>query len=434
MKSIPLIIFLSLSITYRLNAQEQTSTNPLGEPSIAYDYPHAPVKERASVPADVYYQQGFWMQAENFKLSVGGDLEIDGRAFFTHTNENSDFSVRRARIQIEGTWGDFFGFNLIPLYRTGEFPEEGNEIRLQFAYIETLRPDYFRIRVGLFREPFSLEGLIPDLLLEFNERSLGIINFVHLDDMGVMFYGTLLNKKVEYGLAVVNGRGFHRDNGSQKEYSERLVFAPFLGSHKLFDQFFLGVSLSQSHQDECLTRRTFRTGEGTIFWEWTGLDDQSVDWNDHRKRWGCDFEWYYGSFMLRGEYLSFNWGEVESGPVAAHFDAHSAYIETAYVLTGEKKGRNQWVIPHADVPKGWGAWEIAARIETLSLDPDSLKKRIAKGTSRVQGFVLALNIYMTPYVALKIDWERYFFKEKVRVHHHWIEGESVLVGRLQGVF
>lgn len=395
-----------------------------------YEAPEAGLSQ-SHLPVKIYYNRGVWFKGGGNTLRIGGDLQVDGRAFFQYSNQPPNFRIRRARVVLEGTLQDTFGFFVAPLITTRD------PTTLQQAFIETIRPLYARFRFGLFKEPFSLEATRSDLLIDFNERSIGIINFLQIEDIGAMLFGSLWKGKLEYGMGVFNGRGRQLENNSKKEYVGRLVYAPFLGSKGLLDQFYLGISGSTSHQRENLTGFTFVTGADTIFWIWTGDDEFPTIWDDVRNRWGADFEWFYGSFACRAEYLGVDWGTIEQGSERAHFSAEHGYIEVTYLLTGEKKIRNELVVPKHNFNlctlKG-GAWEIVGRYEVLTLDPASLNKGIAIGTTEVKGFTLGLNLYFNPYVVTRIDWEYFHFKEKVRWEDHWITGESVLIGRLQAVF
>lgn len=385
---------------------------------------------KSKLPVKAYFDHGIWFEGGGNTLRVGGDIQIDGREYFQYSNQPPNFRIRRARMVLEGTLQDTFGFFVAPLFTR-------DVVIMHQVFIETIRPLYAKWRFGLFKEPFSLEGTRPDLLVDFNERSIGIVNFVQLEDVGIMLFGTFWKKKIEYGVGVFNGRGKLLENNSKKEYVGRVVYAPFLGSKSLLDQFYVGVSLSTSHQDENLTNLPFVTGADTIFWLWTGDGDTPTIWNDVRNRWGADFEWYYGSFACRAEYLGVDWGKIEQGCKEAHFSAEHGYIEVTYVLTGEKKVRNEFVIPKHNFDlctlKG-GAWEIAGRYQVLVLDSASLRKGIARGASEVKGFTLGLNIYFNPYVLSRINWEYLHFNNKVRWHDHWIKGESVFIARLQAVF
>lgn len=402
--------------------QTETVERSEGSPHQA-DSPHSAINLK--IPIDIYYERGFWMKGGGNKLRIGGDIQVDARSYLQHSNQPSNFRIRRARVVLEGTIQDYFGFSFVPYFFTHA------DTTFQYAYIETLKPSYARLRFGLFKEPISQQALRSDLLIEFNERSLGVINFIQGEDIGVMLFGSLWDEQLEYGIGIFNGKGRELENNSKKEYVGRLVFAPFLKTQGPFKVFYLGMSGSTSHQFEDLSERSFRTGADTIFWEW----EEGVRWDDVRNRFGADFEWLYGSFSLRGEYLSVDWGTVSRGPSQqAHFKANSAYIEACYILTGEKKERFKPVTPFSNFPNGLGAWELAGRYEYLNLDDSSLKRGLARGTSRVHGFVVGINLYPNSFMAFKVDWERYFFKNRVHLGKHKIDGESVILTRLQAIF
>lgn len=472
MKTLKLLICYALATAAAGFAQAPTppyetkfhSVRPLDK----HDAPKEEAKAK-EIPVHSHYDRGFWFSGGGNTLRVGGDMEIDGRYFLRHSNQESDFRIRRARIYLEGTWQDTFGFLVVPLFTSFD-----NVFFLQYCYIETLHPKYARLRFGLFKEPFSLEALRSDLLIEFNERSLIIQNFAQIEDYGVMVFGTFWNDKIEYSVGVFNGRGRRfLENNSKKEYVGRVVYAPFLGTHGILDQLYFGASASTSHQFENLNTFVFSTGPGTIFWRWTDVVERGflIRWDDERTRLGGDFEWFYGSFALRSEFLFVDYGNIYDRPADVyniyesfytgvspssqnsyissayisetrpayhrrhtHFHAHGGYMEATYILTGEKKERNKWVIPFHPYPCGWGAFEIAARYDRLELSREPLRKGFAIGTSRVDGFVLGVNNYWNAFVEAKIDWFYYRFKDRVKFNKHSIKGESVIIARVQGVY
>ena len=155
---------------------------------------------------------------------------------------------------------------------------------LHFAWLESQHLAYARFRVGLFKEPFSMEGLRSDQYWDFVERSLGVANFLQLEDVGAMLYGKFGESRIEYGVGVFNGRGRSTENNPDKEYVGRLVVAPFRGWAGLFDDLYVGVSASALGQEEVLGGGGFQTGAGTRFWRWSSGPDAVVDDDRVRRR------------------------------------------------------------------------------------------------------------------------------------------------------
>ncbi|MDD5412297.1 MAG: porin, partial [Methylobacter sp.] len=117
----------------------------------------------------------------NFKMAVGGRLQVDGQVSSTEGNRqnpqqlNDGLGVRRGRLHTEGT-----------LYKDFDFKFEYDFVRgsgttaagITDAWVEytALKPVSFT--VGQFKEPFSLESATSNRFLTFNERSLANNAFV----------------------------------------------------------------------------------------------------------------------------------------------------------------------------------------------------------------------------------------------------------------
>lgn len=384
--------------------------------------------------AQLSYKKGFYFKYGENTLLINGYVQADGYAFLRHSNEKSRFLIRRGRVNFEGSFQNSFR---VYISTNWTIPS----VNLNKAYVDTLGPKYARLTVGIFNEPFSLEALLPDEAVDFIERTPGTINFIQTQDAGIMVYGSVLEDRFNYAAGVFNGTGHFPENNSKKEYVSRIVLVPFLlEKDSFFNQTYLGFSGSSSHQRTNLSNTFFITGAGTKFWIW----DDFVSLDAVRNRTGADIEWFYGPLVIRAEYLYVNWGKIRKTDTHphrfAHFSAESAYLEALYILTGEKKIRNELVQPRSNVKlncdgwSGYGAWEVGLRYDILSLNPDALKKKLAKGSSRIHGIWAGVNWYLNPFFLVQVNWARYFFEDKIIINNHTIRGEQVLLGRFQGIF
>ncbi len=232
--------------------------------------------------AETIFDEGFWFVGKDDKLRIGGSGQLDGRFFPEDEDGDSHFLVRRARLFATGVLEEKWGYMVM-----GRWDQQTPN--LHFAWLESQHLPYARFRVGLFKEPFSMEGLHSDQYWDFVERSLGVANFLQLEDIGAMLYGKFGENRIEYGVGVFNGRGRSTENNPDKEYVGRLVVAPCRGWAALFNDLYVGVSASASGQEEVLGGGGFQTGAGTRFWRWSSGPDAVVD--DDRVRRGADLEW-----------------------------------------------------------------------------------------------------------------------------------------------
>lgn len=382
-----------------------------------------PEKKEKDKEAETIFDEGFWFVGKDDKLRIGTSGQFDGRFFLEHEDGDSNFLVRRARVYATGVLEDKFGYMVMGRW-------DQLTPNLHFAWLESQHLPWLRLRVGLFKEPFSMEGLHSDMYWDFVERSLGVANFLQLEDIGVMAYGKVWEDRIEYGVGVFNGRGRALENNPEKEFAARIVLAPF---HKLvdaLDQLYFGFSASVGGQDESLGGAGFSTGAGTRIWSWGA----GATVNEDRVRWGLDLEWIHGSFAVRAEYIDVDWGSVVRGAASEEFDGSGWFVEGSWIVTGEDKRRNKPVLPKVSfqpLEGNWGAWEIVARYEALRLDEDVRAAAIATGTDEVHGATLGVNVYFNRHMALKINLQYLRFDDPVRIGSRDNDEEFVLTFRFQ---
>lgn len=369
--------------------------------------------------------EGMWLKGFGETMRIGGYLQIDSYIFPNPNEGLFEFLVRRARFYVTGEIEGLFGYMFQARWDRLKDPT------LHYAYVDTLVPKYARVRVGLFKEPFGLEAEYSDLYLTFINRSLFTINYLQIEDVGVMLFGSLLDKSLEYGVGIFNGRGRHHENNQQKEYVGRLVWSPFHCQDSVLKKLYLGVSFSTGHQDEtCLDN--FITGVFTPFWKWK----KHVEVHHARNRWGGDISWYHGPASVMTEWIHVDWGDLHHRSKTERFTGYGWYAEAAYVITGETKPRNALLIPTqpVDFRCHWGAWELAARYQMFHADKKVLDAGFAKGANAVEGFTLGVNWYLNRLMVFRFNWERLHFNKKIKIRSHFVHQQSAILLRLQAEF
>ena len=144
----------------------------------------------------------------------------------------SQFDVPRLRLSLSGgvyrPWLRY-GFQ-VELSRSGG--ESGS--RIKDATIE-FRPTGTPIRIvgGQFKAPFGLQQLTSSGRLQFVDRAITDNKFNPGRDMGVLFGGTALDRKVGYDLGLFNGAGESvRQNNRSHLWAARVFLDP-LGPYTL---------------------------------------------------------------------------------------------------------------------------------------------------------------------------------------------------------
>lgn len=104
----------------------------------------------------------------------------------------------------------------------------------------------------------------------------------------------------------------------------------------------------------------------------------------------------YGSFHAMAEYLN----HTAEQDIASDIDTTAFAIEAGYLLTGEslkwQKGYTSGITPNSK----YGAWQVAARFETIEIDPgSSLEDEFDK-------FTLGINYYPTQNTRLMLNYDQ----------------------------
>lgn len=375
-------------------------------------------------------KEGFALLSSSFEtLRFGGYLQLDGRFFYGENQPKSTFLVRKARIFMTGTLYDTFGFMLMPRW------DNENIFNLQYAWLDTLRPSWFRLRFGLFKKPFSLEALKIDLFRNFAETSLIIRNYINIVDLGIEAYGELFSDRLAYSFGFFNGRGRELDNNNNKEMVGRLVYTLF--TSKTFGDAYLGFSGAFGRKDEDLSGTEFVTETFTPFWQWTDNPNHPVEVHSSIYHLGMDFEWLIGSFYVSAEFLYTNLGKIHKNHSSQIFRGNGGYAEMTYILTGEEKPRNAPLYPknNFDPCKDhWGAWEIAFRYEIFYASKKMIEEGFAKGANYLHGPQFGINWYLNPRILFRLDTEYLWFNRAFLLNSHHFRYEIYSILRAQAVF
>ncbi len=403
----------------------ENSTRALGY-SVGYENPY----HHNNLAIAYNLQEGFVLIHSPIEsMNIGGFLELDGLFFIGEDQPKSTFLIRRARIFMTGELYNVCRYMIQPRWDRHE------NFDLAYGWLETLHPFWARLRMGLVKEPFSLEALKFDLFRNFNELSLVIRNYCLIFDIGIMAYGDIFTDRIDYSLGFFNGRGRRLDNNNNKEMVGRLVLKLLASSS--YGSLYLGFSGATGKFDEVLSGTEFVTQTFNPFWIWRDNSEHPVENHDTRIRLGMDLEWLAGSFYVSAEYLYTSWGKIRMGDQSAQFHGQGGYAECAYILTGEDKPRNGPLYPkhNFDPCKNhWGAWEIGARYQIFYASKKMITIGFAKGANFLHGPIFGLNWYLNPRVAIKLDGQYLWFNRTLINKCHKFRNETSFICRAQAVF
>jgi phosphate-selective porin OprO/OprP len=366
-------------------------------------------------------RSGFALKSDdgNFILRFQGLIQADGR-FYTGSGANaanysaatagsvgvSQFLLRRVRPILAGTIYQNFDFFLQPDFG-------GNAAAIYDAYLDVKPITYFNVRGGKFKQPLGLERLQTDSFLTFAERGLPS-DLLAQRDTGVELYGGFFGNALTYQASFTNGvadGGFtpDSDTNNAKDGALRVFALPFKNSGVASLQG-LGVGLAGSYTAENTNIPTFKTAAGqTTFFSYNA----ATSFNGEHSHLAPQANYYWGPLGIYGEYAQSN-QVAQLARVKSRLSDDAWQVAASWVLTGEKAsytGVNPTknFDPHAGT---WGAWEVAARVQQLQIDPDTFRLGFANAqtaTSRATGYTVGLNWYLNRFVKLVADYEETWF-------------------------
>lgn len=335
----------------------------------------AKTEETKTGPGDfkVFWKDGPRLETNDgsFKLKLGGRINSDWAAITEDddvkdavgTVENGT-EFRRARLYLEGEMYDQVEFKL-------QYDFAGGDAAFKDVYVGlTDLPYVGGVRVGQFKEPFSLDELTSANYITFMERGLSNA-LVPSRGTGVMLRDAVLGERVTWAVGAFKDSDDFGDRISDGEfnYTGRLTGLPWYedGGKRLVH---LGAAYSYRNPNDDQVRFRSRP-EVHIAPYFVNTDLIPAD---NYQLVGTEAALVLGPASLQGEYVY--------APVEANGGNDPGfrgwYVYGSYFLTGESRayktadGAFDKVKPArpflwGDQP-GLGAWEVALRYSSLDLD------------------------------------------------------------------
>jgi phosphate-selective porin OprO and OprP len=334
----------------------------------------------------VQWKDGFRVDNDEagHSLKFGGRIQADFAAYDEDDSlsglgfeDGSEF--RRARLFFSGTLYDKIEFKAQYDFADGSAAEPKD---LYIGFLDLGPLDV--LRVGHFKEPFSLEELTSSKYVTFMERALPVEAFSPARNTGVMV-GSGADRWTWAAGAFHDSDDSAASTGDEINLSGRVTFLPF------FDEdsgslFHVGLSATdrssnsdslrfRSRPESHLSPRVVDTGT------FGGDGYQALD---------LELAFVAGRFSAQSEYIQATTDGVGGGDP----DFDSFYVYGSFFLTddhrsydagdgafGRTKPSNPWG------PDGSGAWELAVRYSTLDLTDAGILG------GEVDDITLALNWY-----------------------------------------
>jgi phosphate-selective porin OprO/OprP len=393
---------------------------PTAETSPTADAPVAAAPEEDGKTLRAHWDQGLCFETGDgqFRLKVGGRVmfdaaHIDGPNYWEiggpAIDENDGTEFRRLRLRFSGdVYQDY-------IYKA-EVDFAGNDVEIIDAYVGMRNVPYVgTVQVGQFSEPMGLEALTSSSDITFMERSMATQALIPYRSRGLAASRSLLGQRLTLAVGVFNG-GLEQDN--HWSVTGRVTGTPYYADE---GRRVLHLGLAASHRNPeseygfyahpgaHLADRHLNSGE---------LPADAVD------LWAAEAAFVWGPFSVQGEFIR---ADVSFLPEARsvtffdldkrlrlhdrHFDGF--YVQAGYFLTGEQRsydpetGAFGRVVPRRAFDLhggGWGAWELAARYDELSLDDFDFRSGVIGGSGR--SLTAGVNWYLTPTTRLMLNYVR----------------------------
>jgi phosphate-selective porin OprO and OprP len=387
------------------------------------------------IPLKASFGPGFQLQTEDerFRLQIHYESQVEGR-IWEQTHEipaNSGIYLPRQRI--------FFNGNITPPIEYELAINRGlNNINLLNAFINLHFDDRFEVRFGRFFTPVLYEQYaVSNYWLLTPERSLFATNLGLNRQIGLMAWGYLFDKRLDYAAGVFNGsRNSFENLSNGVELTGYLNARPFQDSEALgFAKFLnVGASVGFGHQDQPPSPASLRIGAGSPDTNTPGpatvpfliLNPDVVE-QGGRVVGSTHAAYYFRGLSLLGEW-DYGFGGYASSahpsPVRVPFSGY--YVAAGYFLTGEQVEQRTRVKPLRPlVPlnkgdeRGLGAWEVVGRVSELRLSEKIFTSGFADPNVWSNSAVtteVGMNWYWNDYVKFYIFWLHGEFGNPVQFH------------------
>ncbi len=341
-----------------------------------------------------YWKEGIHLDSTDhtFRVKIGGRMQNDW-AFITEDQDIKDSfgslangtEFRRARLYLSGLLYDQIEFKF-----QYDFAEGDVDFKDVYMGLTDL-PVVGGLRIGHFKEPFSLEKLTSSNYITFMERGLPSALFPSRST-GFMLHNHALNQRVTWAVGAFKGSDNFGDRTSDGEFNftGRLTALPWYQDN---GRYLVHLGLAYSYRNPNDNQVRFRARPEVHLAP--RFVDTSTLTADNLQMVGLEGAIVYGPASLQGEYTHATVDTAGGNPQLGGF-----YVYGSYFLTGENrnykssKGAFERIRPARNFHYGsWtapGAWEIAARYSHIDLNDQG------SAGGRLDDLTLGLNWYLNP--------------------------------------
>ena len=348
----------------------------------------------------VYWKEGLNLNTEDgsFKLKIGGRLMTDW--FWSSEDDDIKANIgeqedgvefRRARLYFSGDIYDNVEYKL-------QLDFEGGDADFKDAYLALTDLPIGKLKIGDFKEPFSLEELTSSNYITFLERALPNA-FAPSRNTGIMLHRVASDEKMTAAIGLFRDTdSYGEDSGDDGGYNVtgRITVLPIYEGDGAS---LLHVGAAYSHRNPDDSYSVSANPEAHL--ANTFINTGSIS-GDRMKLLGLEAAWVNGPLSLQSEYITADAGRFSGSDVS--FDGY--YVQGSYFLTGEyRKYKTSEAAFSRVKPKnnysyggGSGAWEVKVRFSELDLNDGNITG------GKLNDFTAGLNWYLNPNTRIMWDW------------------------------
>lgn len=360
------------------------------------------------------YEGGFYIGGKDARLTIEGLLQVNARAFERNGPHESEFELRRFRLEFTGEFYERWLFHIEP-----KFTE--TEVDLEEAWVGAQFGNHL-LMVGRMKEPFSFEEMGSQRHMDMLNFSI-LTQFVPAEDHGITVFGSF--NILQYQVGFYNGTGGD-DTTSDKDVASRLVLHPWRGLQ-------FGGAVTFGREDIDISGGELRT-EARVAWA-EYLPGTQID--GERVRLGAEAAFLEGPIAVTAELIQVR---EEFNGTTVRFTG--GYVQASYVLTSESK---KWKGDPVRIWKGVsperpflkdpdiGAWQVVARWSRLVLD-DELAPFLTNFPESVDSYTIGINWYANDFVKIKVNYLRTVYENAIVVAGYRHDAEDVVLFQFQLMF
>jgi phosphate-selective porin len=280
--------------------------------------------------------------------------------------DTTDFDIARRRLGVEGEIKNIVEFQVERELASGDAWRD--------VYANYKQFDAVQVQGGKFKIPFSLDENTSATNLDFIYRSRIAAFLAPGRDRGVMVHGRVAKRILRYELGLFDrdgrnarSRDTERVSGGQA-IAGRIRVEPFRRSKTVMRELEAGVAFTGSDVEEGFPALRGRTVLDAAFFK----PDYLV--SGRRRRLGVEAQWRPGPFSLKSEYIrvsSERRGLSVEDTDLSPLISDGWYVSGTWAITGEKKASGLDTPRKPILRGGFGAVEVAARVERLAFKSDA---------------------------------------------------------------